>query len=328
MTDIRELLVPERQRKTFDSLNEAVNYGEGDVLSKRSGFVIMLALSSLIAAAGVINDSTATVIGAMIIAPLATPIHGVALGIVSTRRGLLGNSLVWLLGGACVPVLLGLALAFTVADPADLAKNSEVIGRTSPGLLDLVAAIATGLAGAWAMSRTDLSAVLPGVAIAISLVPPLAVAGVCVGVGEFSFALGATVLFASNVLALIAAGSLVYTLAGYRSSSSTVGRTRIRAYALLTMLTVVIAIPLALNSWIVQLSAAAQETTETWLEDSGGGEVTDIQWHGTGAVIWIQTPGGDIPDLSELGAELTQRGVPDFFDVQLNVTPGSEITVP
>lgn len=85
MTDIRELLVPERQRKSFDSLNEAVNYGQGDVLSKRSGFLIMLVLSSLIAAAGVINDSTATVIGAMIIAPLATPIHGVALGIVSAR---------------------------------------------------------------------------------------------------------------------------------------------------------------------------------------------------------------------------------------------------
>lgn len=227
-----------------------------------------------------------------------------------------------------MPVLLGVALAFTVADPADLAKNSEVIGRTAPGLLDLVAAVATGLAGAWAMCRTDLSAVLPGVAIAISLVPPLAVAGVCLGVGEYSFALGATVLFASNVLALIAAGSLVYTLAGYRGSSGPLGRARVRAYIVLTVLTVLIAIPLALNSWLVQLSAITQETTETWIDDAGGGEVTDVQWHGTGAVVRIQTPDGTAPDVDEPRAELTEHSVPQFFDIELVVTPGSEIAVP
>lgn len=325
---MRELLVPQRQRKSFTGLNDAVNYGHGEVSSKRSGFVIMLALSALIAAAGVINDSTATVIGAMIIAPLATPIHGVALGIVSAQRGLLGHSLAWLIGGSCVPVLLGIALAFAVADPSDLAKNSEVVGRTAPGLLDLVAAAATGLAGAWAMCRADLSAVLPGVAIAISLVPPPAVVGVCLGVGHYSYALGALVLFVSNVLALIAAGSLVYTLAGYRGSSNTTGRARLRAYALLAMLMVLIAIPLALNTWVVQLSAVTQETTKTWMDDAGGGEVTDVQWHGTGAVVRIETPDGDTADVNELRTQLTQQGVPEFFDIELMVTPSSEISIP
>ena len=73
------------------------------------------------------------------------------------------------LGTDAAPIAIGAMFAVFVADPSELQSNSQITGRTSPGLLDLAAALATGTAGAFAMSRRDLSTVLPGVAIAISL---------------------------------------------------------------------------------------------------------------------------------------------------------------
>ena len=103
--------------------------------------------------------------------------------------------------------------------------------------MDLIAALATGFAGGFAMCRKDLSAVLPGVAIAISLVPPLGVVGVCAGQGLWSDALGALVLFLSNVVALVIAGSIVFTMAGYaRDPGSSPIANRRRAYIVVTVL--------------------------------------------------------------------------------------------
>ncbi|MEU3092304.1 DUF389 domain-containing protein, partial [Streptomyces massasporeus] len=138
----------------------------------------MLTLSSVIAAGGVLTDSTATVIGAMIIAPLATPIMGIALGSVQRRR----TGAAWTVLFACsLVIVMGMLFSTVLPGDYDLLSNSQIASRTSPGLMDLVAALATGLAGAVALARRDVAAVLPGVAIAISLVPPLVVAGVCLG---------------------------------------------------------------------------------------------------------------------------------------------------
>lgn len=180
-------ILPVSQRHSVDALRDRLDLGRGDADSKRGGFLIMLTLSGIIAVAGVMSDSTATVIGAMIIAPLSTPILGVALGIVTGHWSLVGRSILWVLGGMLAVIVVGAALSAFIADPAILRSNSQISGRTSPQLLDLLAALATGTAGAIAMCRRDLSAVLPGVAIAISLVPPLGVAGVCFGQGDCGF---------------------------------------------------------------------------------------------------------------------------------------------
>ncbi len=96
----------------------------------------------------------------------------------------------------------------------DLLANGQIAGRTSPSLLDMIAAMATGLAGAVAIAHRDVAAVLPGVAISISLVPPLAVVGICLGRSDVELALGALVLFFSNFLALVLAGTIVYAVVG------------------------------------------------------------------------------------------------------------------
>ncbi|MCR8694335.1 TIGR00341 family protein [Rhodococcus pyridinivorans] len=297
-----DTLVPESQRRSLTELDERLDLSVGDRQAKRSAFWTMLTLSAVIAVAGVVSDSTATVIGAMIVAPLSTPILGVGLGIAVGRGVLIARSVARILGGIVLVVLLGVVFAQVLANPGNVLSNSQVLGRTSPTLMDLTAAMATGLVGAIAVTRRDVGDVLPGVAIAISLVPPLAVVGVCLGSGAPTLALGAFVLFASNVVALIITATVVLVAAGYSREAAETVRTRWRrAYAVLSVALVVVAVPMVVNSmaslWARQISAQATQ----WLDGTPCAEVTGVDWHGTTVVVSVLGP-AELPPLDELDA--------------------------
>ncbi|MDJ0398338.1 TIGR00341 family protein [Rhodococcus rhodochrous] len=297
-----DTLVPESQRRSLTELDERLDLSVGDRQAKRSAFWTMLTLSAIIAVAGVVSDSTATVIAAMIVAPLSTPILGVGLGIAVGRGALIARSVARILGGIVLVVLLGVVFAQELANPGNVLSNSQVLGRTSPTLMDLTAAMATGLVGAIAVTRRDVGDVLPGVAIAISLVPPLAVVGVCLGSGAPTLALGAFVLFASNVVALIITATVVLVAAGYyREAAETVRHRWRRAYAVLAVALVVVAVPMVVNSmaslWARQISAQATQ----WLDGAPGAEVTGVDWHGTTVVVSVLGP-AELPPLDELDA--------------------------
>lgn len=331
MSRLTQTLIPGAQRQTVEELTDALDLGYGDKVSKRTGFMIMLTLAGLIAIAGVLTDSTATVIGAMIIAPLGTPILGIGLGIVTGHISLVLRSILWVLIGLVVVVGLGLLFSVFVATPQSLATNSQVLGRTSPSLMDLVAALATGFAGGFAMCRKDLSAVLPGVAIAISLVPPLGVVGVCAGQGLWEDALGALVLFLSNVLALVIAGSIVFTMGGYaREPGSSRTANRRRAYTVVTILAIVVALPLAVNSIatvaLARWAAAIQMTTVSWLGDDQGARVYEVTWSGLTATVDVTTDDGEVPPVDELKQSL-EEAIPGFVGVVVDVGQGVEMVV-
>jgi uncharacterized hydrophobic protein (TIGR00271 family) len=293
------VLIPDNQRRSTDELDERLDLATGDTRAKQSAFWVMLFLSGVIATAGVVSDSTATVIGAMIVAPLATPILGVALGIVTGRGGLITRSLLYILAGICLVVSVGFLVAQLLPNPTDVLSNSQVLGRTSPTLMDLLAALATGFVGAIAITRRDVGDVLPGVAIAISLVPPLAVTGVCLGSHDPALAAGAFVLFASNVIAMIVTASVVFVVAKYNAVSNERGRRHRRVYILLMAMLVVVAVPMVVNSlsslWSKQIFAA----TEDWLEDTPGATVSSVTWNGKTVTINILAP-PPLPPLSEL----------------------------
>ncbi|MGH3689199.1 MAG: TIGR00341 family protein [Microbacterium sp.] len=332
MSRLTQTLIPRSQRQSAEALNDALDLSAGDTLSKRSGFLIMLTLSGVIAIAGVLTDSTATVIGAMIIAPLGTPILGIAWAIVTGHLRLVVSSILWVLSGVGIVVALGLVFAVFVATPESLSTNSQVIGRTSPSLMDLMAALATGFAGGFAMCRRDLSAVLPGVAIAISLVPPLGVVGVCAGQGQWSQALGALVLFLSNVFALVIAGSIVFTMAGYaRDPGSSPTANRRRAYAIVATLALIIALPLAANSIasiaVARWSVEIQNVTTDWLDGETDGYIRGaVQWSGLTATISVTTPDGSTPPIEALREEMVNT-VPSYIGVVVDVGQGTELTV-
>ncbi|MDZ8172005.1 TIGR00341 family protein [Microbacterium xanthum] len=331
MSRLSQLLIPDSQRQSMADLLQAVDLRRGDALAKRSGFLIMLVLSAVIAVAGVLSDSTATVIGAMIIAPLGTPILGVAAGIVTGHRGLVARSFLWVLMGLLIVVVIGWVLSTFIADPAELDNNSQITGRTSPQLMDLVAALATGTAGAFAMTRRDLSAVLPGVAIAISLVPPLGVVGVCAGQGAWEEALGALLLFASNVVSLVIAGSIVFTLAGYaREPGASRTANRRRAYAVVAVLSVIIVVPLLLNTAVTLVvthwTTLIRASTVAWLSGDEDAQVQSITWTVTTATVDVTTEDGDIPPLEPLRQDL-EAELPSFIEVDVVVSPAVEHVV-
>ena len=231
-------------RVDVDQMRDQVFF-EGPERERRlSRYWLLLLLSAVIATAGVVSDSTATVIGAMIIAPLMTPILGVVLGVVLTDRANLLRCLLLLLAGAAAVVAVSWLLGHLVPHPVVAATNSQVAARVTPRLVDLVAALATGSVGSVALARPDISDTLPGVAIAISLVPPLAVAGLTRRSGEPRQCLGALLLFATNVAAILASGIVVMAL--YRAGRIS-GQTTAPAFQ--RPVAVVIIVSLLLACW-------------------------------------------------------------------------------
>lgn len=300
-------VLPEAQRRPLEDLTNQLDLPHGDRRSKLSAFWTMLVLSAVIAVAGVLADSTATVIGAMIIAPLSVPIMGIALGIVLADGRLVGRSVAFVAAGATVVVGIGFVISLMLPSTVNLLTNGQVTSRTSPNILDLVAAIATGLAGAVGLSRRDVSDVLPGVAIAISLVPPLGVVGVCLGQGQVGMALGALVLFLSNVIALVLAGTLVFTGYRYRREGEMSRRFRKRrAYAAVAVGIVLVLVPLAGNTvftWLVAVwTQRITDSAEAWIEPYDG-RVTDVSVVSTTAVVSVTLP-GPLPDTAPLIQDL------------------------
>ena len=200
------------ETRTPEEIREAVYLFGGDVGAKQSRFWLLLVLATGIATAGVIGDSTATVIGAMIVAPLAVPIQGVAVGIAFGELRPLLLSLAIVVSAVVAVIALSALLAVLLPELHAPADNSQVTARVSPTIVDLVAAATTGLAGAFAVGRRDIGDILPGVAIAISLVPPLSVVGVTAVEGDWNGAFGALLLFVTNVLAIVVVGAALFSI--------------------------------------------------------------------------------------------------------------------
>ena len=159
-------------------IRDLVLYEGSEVKKKIVKFFILVILSSGIATYGLLGNSVAVIIGAMIIAPLMLPIMGLAYSIIAGDIKAMKSSLLLSLGGIIAAIAVGFILTLPLNGAFQPENINQIMIRTSPGLIDLLAALVTGFAGAFAMSRSDVSDTLPGVAIAISLVRPLANVGI------------------------------------------------------------------------------------------------------------------------------------------------------
>jgi uncharacterized hydrophobic protein (TIGR00271 family) len=181
-------------------------------------FSMLLALAVIIATMGLLRNSGAVVIAAMLVAPLMTPIMGVAGALIFGRMGRAAMllAIVALASGFCV---LLAALLVSVADfPRGILIPSEVLARTDPGIEDLIVALAAGAAGAYVQVQKSEASLVPGAAIGVSLVPPLSAAGILLYFGETANAREAVTLFATNLGAIILSASVVYASVGLRFS--------------------------------------------------------------------------------------------------------------
>lgn len=175
-------------------------------------FIVMNTLASIVASYGLLADSTAVVIGAMIIALLLGPIMGLALAMVDGDTRLFRAAMVAEVVGAALVVFISW---FVAKIHPDLEVTREILSRTKPNLIDMAIALAGGAAGAYATLSPRVSAGLVGVAISTALVPPLAACGICLSKGLFPQAGGAFVLFFTNLVAIQSASSLVLYSFGF-----------------------------------------------------------------------------------------------------------------
>ena len=150
-------------------------------------FYILVVVSTMIAGFGLVMNSTAVVIGAMLVAPLMTPIFGMALALVRSDAHLLGRAGRAEIAGVVAAILMGFLLGKIYPG---LEPTPEMLARTQPQLFDLLVAIFSGFAGAYALVDEKISPALPGVAIATAIVPPLANTGLCFAVGAYAGGVG------------------------------------------------------------------------------------------------------------------------------------------
>lgn len=196
-------------------LEEQWELREGMLDDARPGvnYFVLIILSSIIATLGLLLNSPAVVIGAMLVAPLMSPVLGFSLGIVMGELRMIRLSLESISKGVIASILV--AIIIGLISPFK-EMTIEIISRTQPTLLDLFIALASGMAGAYAISKKDVSAALPGVAIAAALAPPLGVVGLGLALGNLRAAGGAFLLFITNIISITLAGVIVFSLLGVR----------------------------------------------------------------------------------------------------------------
>lgn len=181
-------------------------------------FFIMMGLSVLVATFGLLANSETVIIGSMLLAPLLYPILGLALGVSMSDEKLIRRSAITIGKAMLYAISISAAASILFAfakfnNRMDLA----ILSRTNPSLLHMMVGIASGIAVTYALIRPSLSETLPGVAVAASLIPPLAVVGI--GLARFDLTLisGALMLFIANVLGIVAASSLSFSIMNIRS---------------------------------------------------------------------------------------------------------------
>ncbi len=229
-------------------------------------YFVLITLSAIIASLGLLLDSPAVVIGAMLVAPLMSPIMGFSLGMVLGDVRLIRLSIEAVFKG----VALGLVIAVLVGVFSPLKElTGEIMARTQPTLLDLVVALASGMAGAYALSRKEVGAALPGVAIAAALMPPLSVAGLGLALGEPQVVGGAFLLFVTNIAAISLAGVLIFLVLGVRPETwlPEARRRMRRSLVGFALLLLVIAIPLGVTMGSIVRDTARQRSIREILRE-------------------------------------------------------------
>lgn len=232
-----------------------------------SGFMIMMLLSTLLATFGLYANSAPVIIGAMLLAPLMAPIVSLAMAFARQDEGLLVQGTKTLLAGTFVA--LGCAIVLSLFIPMAVI-TSELSARLTPNLLDLGVAIVSGIAAAYAHARAHVAKGLAGVAIAVALVPPLAVTGIGIGWWSWQVTSGALLLFATNLAGIIFAGAITFGLLGFAPFN----RAK-RGLTLALLAIVLISVPLAVSFKTMITEAQAIQVLQN-IPVSEGFDIRDV----------------------------------------------------
>ncbi|MGI9604020.1 MAG: DUF389 domain-containing protein [Acidimicrobiales bacterium] len=232
-------------------------------------FSSLMTLSVLIAVLGLLADSTAVVIGAMLVAPLMAPVLAMAAAIVRAWPGRLGVMFLITLAGTSGAVVLAALTSWLVPGSPDPLPH-EIVARTAPNLLDLGIALVAGTVGAYSRSRRQAADAITGVAVAVALVPPLASAGILLELGLYRMAGGALLLFLANVVGIVMSASVTLIATGYVPTHQLLDpHTRIASGLRLSVAAVlVVTLPLAFGYRATEPSAQPTPSESTTIDQA------------------------------------------------------------
>lgn len=269
-------------------------------------FFTLMVFAAVIASMGVISDSTAVVIGAMLIAPLMTPLMGMAISLAMGWPRRLARSSLMAFGGIVTTISIGALLGLTVPAVIDVATNSQIVSRATPTLLDLIIAVAAGAAGAYGLSRPDVSDSLPGVAIAISLVPPLAAVGISWSQGDWDAGSGALLLLSTNMIAILVVGGITFVFTGVAPIAHLADsrhRVRTSVAAIGTAAAIVLGLLLVNNVQVATNlfdASSIDDAVDEWIEPHPEHGVVRTEVDGNIVTVAIIGPADGAPNAADL----------------------------
>ena len=281
-------------------------------VAKLTSFWVMMVLATGIATFAVIQDSTAVVIGAMLVAPLMTPIMGVAAAAVNGWAVRLVRSVVLVVVAAGAAVLVAWLISSWLPSVGDITANSQISSRVEPALLDFCIAVFAGAAGAYATVDPRVSSSLSGVAIAVALVPPLSVVGITLQQRAWEDAIGASLLFLTNFVSIVLAAVTVFVLMGFAvlpPNEDQRSRMR-RVIGVFAAGAMIILVPLSFTSqdiWAESSDEAqATEAVKAWLPEDGSVQLVSVE--AEGQTLEVVLTGPALPkDTSILEDDLEER---------------------
>lgn len=238
-----ERVVPQLEREDRIALVERVQGAS----RWNFDFVALICLSTLIATLGLMQNSAAVVIGAMLVAPLMTPLVGCGLSVVQGNGRLIRE--------ASHAVLFGFLLAFAIAAAMGyliphVGLTSQMLARGQPNMLDLGVAFVSGMAAAYATARPNLSGALPGVAIAAALVPPISTSGVALAHGDYITSAGASLLFVTNIVAIVLGAAISLYAVGMQPAHLHTSKKRWTRHAAMSLIMLVVLLSVPLGYWL------------------------------------------------------------------------------
>lgn len=257
-----------RQNKVTDQIKEnAKSDFDFYVLTLFSGIIITL---------GIIIDSTPVVIGGMLIAPLVWPILALSLGVATGRSRLVQSSLIQLFKSILI-ILIVSSLVGLIA-PELVVTNEELLSRVSPTMFELLIGLAAGFIGAFIIVYPKIGSAIAGVVVAAAIVPPIATLGLSLAKGDFNSALGSSLLFLSNLIAIAFSATILFLLANFRAHTETTQEKSKSSLVWIILMLIIIFIPLVLitkqTSSSVKRVKIVRDVVETVL---GGVGVSDIK---------------------------------------------------
>jgi uncharacterized hydrophobic protein (TIGR00271 family) len=300
-------LSPEERREALENLFVFGRENQRPFLIRMA---VLLLVSTVIASCGLLSDSAAVVIGAMLVAPLMRPVMAAAAAITLGWSRRLYNSLLLTLVMAVTAVAI--AVCITYIAPHMITIPTQVIARTKPTFFDLVIALAAGAGGAYVITRKEASSI-PGVAIAVALLPPLASCGILFVFQENEMAMKAFVLFFTNFAAMVMAGALTFMAVGISPDSTRRRSARLIRNSLIifTLLVVAVSVPLYFYSTEVWYDATYQanqsEEMQAWLAENEL-VIDHVKFDYEKRIIYMHLLGPDPPlDIGTLYDEIVAK---------------------